>query len=145
MSTIDLNCDMGEGIGNDSLIMPYISSCSIACGGHFGNRNSILETLILAKKHKVKVGAHPAYPDPENFGRKSMSLSIHELKTTFETTIKTIYGMLCPNKKQHSSHKNHMGLYTTICFSIKFLHKFLLNSLKSLFPMLIFIVPQAVY
>jgi len=111
MSTIDLNCDMGEGIGNDSLIMPYISSCSIACGGHFGNRNSILETLILAKKHKVKVGAHPAYPDPENFGRKSMSLSKQELKHHLKKQL--LLFMECCSQTKSSIHhiKPHGALY----------------------------------
>ena len=80
MHTIDLNCDMGEGVGNDASLMPYISSCSIACGGHVGDENSIKETLRLAKQFGVKVGAHPAYPDPEHFGRKSMQLSNEELE-----------------------------------------------------------------
>jgi UPF0271 protein len=54
MHTIDLNCDMGEGAGNDALLMPYISSCSIACGGHVGDEDSIKATLLLAKHFGVK-------------------------------------------------------------------------------------------
>ena len=64
---IDINCDLGEGSGNDREVMPYISSCSIACGGHFGTRETIVQTLQYAEENDVKVGAHPAYPDPENF------------------------------------------------------------------------------
>ena len=60
--------------------MPYISSCSIACGGHFGDRETVLQTLAYAKEFGVKVGAHPAYPDPDNFGRISMALSTEDLK-----------------------------------------------------------------
>ena len=75
MLHIDINCDMGEGIGNDHLLMPYISSCSIACGGHTGTEKSILETISLADQYKVKIGAHPSYPDSENFGRKSIELT----------------------------------------------------------------------
>ena len=71
---------MGEGAGNDALLMPFISSCSIACGGHVGDEESIKATLLLAKQHGVQVGAHPAYPDPEHFGRKTMQLSNEELK-----------------------------------------------------------------
>ena len=70
MDTIDLNCDMGEGAGKDALLMPYISSCSIACGGHVGDEDSIKASLLLAKQFGVKVGAHPAYPDSENFGTR---------------------------------------------------------------------------
>ncbi len=66
----DLNCDLGEGIGNDHKIMPWITSCNIACGGHFGNIKTISETISLAKKHNVRVGAHPSYYDHKNFVRK---------------------------------------------------------------------------
>ena len=55
---IDINCDVGEGVLNEHLIMPYISSCNIACGGHFGNANTIDKTLDLAINHNVKIGAH---------------------------------------------------------------------------------------
>jgi len=76
---IELNCDLGEGAGNDAKIMPLISACNIACGGHAGDKNSMIETLILAKKYGVKIGAHPAYPDKENFGRISVKMSQAEL------------------------------------------------------------------
>ena len=111
MSTIDLNCDMGEGVGNDSLIMPYISSCSIACGGHAGDQNSVVETLLLAKKHGVKVGAHPAYPDPQNFGRKSMSLSKQELKQHLKNQL-LLFVECCTQTKSSIHHiKPHGALY----------------------------------
>lgn len=71
---MDLNCDLGEGIGNDTALMPYISSCSIACGGHAGDVASIIHTLEAARVFKLKVGAHPSYPDREYFGRKSLTL-----------------------------------------------------------------------
>ena len=59
---IDINCDFREGCGNDHEVMPYISSCSIACGGHFGTSKTIIQTLQYAEENDVKVGAHPAYP-----------------------------------------------------------------------------------
>src|SRR5260221_8610343 len=79
---VDLNGDMGEAIGNDESIMPYISSANIACGYHAGDENTIWETMELAKKYKVSVGAHPSFLDKENFGRKEINLSpgdIYEL------------------------------------------------------------------
>jgi len=57
---IDINADLGEGTGNDKFIMPYISSCSIACGGHYGDEKSMQDAVRLAKKYGVKVGAHPS-------------------------------------------------------------------------------------
>ena len=72
---IDLNADVGEGIDNEALIMPYISSCNIACGGHAGTEESMLKVLQLAKKHNVAVGAHPSFPDREHFGRVKIDMS----------------------------------------------------------------------
>ena len=69
---MDINCDLGEGLANDAQIMPYISSCNIACGGHAGNIELIKKTVQLAKKFQVKIGAHPSFVDRENFGRKEL-------------------------------------------------------------------------
>lgn len=91
----DINCDLGEGMETDEFIMPYLGSCNIACGGHVGNETSIRKTVSLAKQHDVKVGAHPSYPDRENFGRvplaidferleKYLSVQIHAVKRTAE-------------------------------------------------------------
>ena len=77
--TIDINCDVGEGIGNELELFPMISSCNIACGGHAGTIETIRKCLELAKKFNVKIGAHPSYPDKENFGRITMAISNHEL------------------------------------------------------------------
>ena len=78
---MDINCDLGEGMSNDEKIMPYISSCNIACGVHSGNRNTMKSTVLLAKKYGVKIGAHPSFPDRENFGRKEMFLPKSTLKS----------------------------------------------------------------
>ena len=69
---MDINCDLGEGLENDAQIMPYISSCNIACGAHAGDKKLMKTTVLLAKKYKVKIGAHPSFADRENFGRKEM-------------------------------------------------------------------------
>jgi UPF0271 protein len=87
MKTIDINCDMGEGVGNDELIMPYISSANIACGYHAGNENTMRQTVELCKKYNVAIGAHPSYPDRENFGRTDMQLHPGEI---YEMIVKQI-------------------------------------------------------
>jgi NRAMP (natural resistance-associated macrophage protein)-like metal ion transporter len=79
--SIDINCDLGEGTGNDALLMPYLSSCNIASGGHAGDEASMKETIRLALEHNVKIGAHPSFPDRENFGRTEMNLPNNELTT----------------------------------------------------------------
>jgi UPF0271 protein len=76
---IDLNCDMGENIGNDEDIMPYITSANIACGFHAGDAKTMQATVRLAKRYGVNVGAHPSWSDVEGFGRREMTLSPDEV------------------------------------------------------------------
>lgn len=80
---IDLNCDMGEGFGNyamqnDALLMQYISSANIACGLHAGNWNTMQQSVALALKCNVAIGAHPGFPDIQGFGRREMKISLLE-------------------------------------------------------------------
>ena len=91
-TTIDLNCDLGEwrsedGPELDKAIMPYITSCNIACGGHIGDEITMRWTVILAKKNKVKIGAHPSYPDRIGFGRRMLEMSPEKLKNTIKNQI----------------------------------------------------------
>jgi 5-oxoprolinase (ATP-hydrolysing) subunit A len=76
---IDLNCDMGEGMGNDEEIMPWISSVNIACGYHAGDEQTIWQTVELAAEHKIAAGAHVSFLDKENFGRKAIEISPEEI------------------------------------------------------------------
>jgi UPF0271 protein len=77
--SIDINCDMGEGMHNDAALMPYISSANIACGYHAGNEDTIKRTIELALENQVAIGAHPSYHDRANFGRQSQTISLIEL------------------------------------------------------------------
>lgn len=70
---IDINCDMGEGMSNDAELMPLISSANIACGFHAGDEDTMRRTIELALQHNVAIGAHPGFPDRENFGRTEMN------------------------------------------------------------------------
>lgn len=90
---IDLNADVGEGIENEAFIMPFISSCNIACGGHAGNEETSLKVLKLAKKHHVKVGAHPAFPDKENFGRVKIEMPREELFKSLKHQVNTLINL----------------------------------------------------
>ena len=77
---IDINCDMGEDIGNDEDIMLHITSANIACGFRAGDEVSMRQTVRLAKKHRVAIGAHPGWKDTEGFGRREMSLPLDEVE-----------------------------------------------------------------
>lgn len=76
--SIDINCDMGEEMGNEADIIPYISSVNISCGWHAGNEDIIRHTMQLAKQFDVAIGAHPSFADRENFGRKPQLLTPNE-------------------------------------------------------------------
>ena len=76
---IRINSDLGEGTGVEKDIMPFLSSCSIACGGHIGDKSTMTDTILMAKKYGVNIGAHPSYPDKENFGRKNISIPHSDL------------------------------------------------------------------
>lgn len=93
MLKIDFNCDLGEGCGDDAAIIPWISSASIACGGHAGDAETMRATLRLCREHGVAAGAHPSYPDRANFGRREQALSPHEIVATVReqlTALRTI-------------------------------------------------------
>lgn len=98
MKKIDLNCDLGEFYGmyderRDSKIMPFISSCNIACGFHSGDPVTISKTIQLAMENDVAVGAHPSYPDLQGFGRRIMNLSAEELEACVLYQVSALKGM----------------------------------------------------
>ena len=90
----NLNADVGEGMGDDAGLMPLIQICNIACGGHSGNQLEIKKTTELAQKHQVLVGAHPSYPDPINFGRRSMIINKQELYKSIEQQLSQLLKQL---------------------------------------------------
>ncbi|KCZ50770.1 5-oxoprolinase subunit PxpA [Hyphomonas pacifica] len=92
--TICLNADIGElpghnGRAMDRAILDVVSRCNIACGGHAGDETSMGQTLKAAKARNVIAGAHPSYPDKENFGRLSMAMPAEELKDTLRQQVRT--------------------------------------------------------
>lgn len=80
MSCVDLNCDLGESfgaykIGMDEEVVPHVTSINVACGYHAGDPLIMEQTVALAKKHGVAVGAHPGFPDLMGFGRRPMTVT----------------------------------------------------------------------
>ena len=114
MNFIDINCDVGEGFENEAVILPYISSCNIACGGHAGNLTIIDETIKIAIANAVKVGAHPSYPDKENFGRKVIEISHRELKNSLTNQINLIKERLEAHHQKLHHIKPHGALYNEV-------------------------------
>jgi len=80
MTTIDLNCDLGESfghykLGENTAILKYITSANIACGFHAGDPSVMRETVARCIEHQVSIGAHPGLPDLVGFGRREMAIS----------------------------------------------------------------------
>ena len=74
MMNIDLNADLGEGCASDAALLQLVSSANIACGFHAGDAQTMLASVREALKNGVAIGAHPSFPDRENFGRTAMTL-----------------------------------------------------------------------
>ena len=108
---IDLNCDMGEAIGNDAAIMPFISSANIACGFHAGNTETMQQTVALCLQNNVAIGAHPGFNDIANFGRTAMQLSQKALYSLVSTQIIALHKICIDNKTTLHHVKPHGALY----------------------------------
>lgn len=80
MKKIDLNVDLAEGCANDERLLQLVSSANVCCGLHAGDYNEMRKAISWAKQNNVRVGAHPSFPDRENFGRTNMNLPDDEMK-----------------------------------------------------------------
>jgi UPF0271 protein len=111
---IDINCDLGEGFNNEHIIMPLISSCNISCGAHAGSLEIMDKVIQLARKHKVKIGAHPSFPDRDNFGRNVLDISNSDLQKSLEDQL-TIFKDRARLQNATIHHvKPHGALYNLI-------------------------------
>jgi len=108
---IDLNCDLGESFGNDAAIMPYITSANIACGFHAGDASVMQATVRLAKQHGVNIGAHPGWPDFQNFGRNEMNLSEDKTEALVLYQIGALAGIAKAEGMELVHVKPHGALY----------------------------------
>ena len=112
MKRIDLNCDLGEGAGHDAGLMPLITSANIACGAHAGDLDTMIETVELALRHRVNIGAHPGYFDLENFGRVERAISGPEASRLVLMQVEQLYEV-AGEKLRHV--KLHGAFYNQVC------------------------------
>lgn len=111
MKRIDLNCDLGEGIGHDAELMPLITSANIACGAHAGNLQTMIEAVELALKHRVMIGAHPGFFDLQNYGRKEQPITPVEASRLVIMQIEQLFEV-AGSKLRHV--KLHGALYSQV-------------------------------
>lgn len=116
MFSVDLNCDLGESFGNytlgmDKEVLPLISSANIACGYHASDPLVMRETVEMAAKNGVGIGAHPGFPDLMGFGRRNMSVTPAEAKAYMTYQLGALYGF-CRSQGVSIQHvKPHGALY----------------------------------
>ncbi|MFZ1700244.1 MAG: 5-oxoprolinase subunit PxpA [Pyrinomonadaceae bacterium] len=108
---IDLNCDVGEGCGNDAALMSFISSANIACGYHAGDAETMKRTVDLALEHNVAIGAHPGFADRESFGRTAMNLSLDEVRQLVADQIEALSNIAAAAGGKLIHVKPHGALY----------------------------------
>lgn len=108
---ININCDLGEGLSNEQNIMPLINSCNIACGGHAGDNESMIECVEMSIRNNVEIGAHPSYPDKENFGRIHLNISALALKESILNQIESLISIAMDHNTDLTHIKAHGALY----------------------------------
>jgi UPF0271 protein len=114
--SVMINCDMGEAfglyrMGDDEGIMPYITVANVACGFHASDPVVMRDTVRLANKYGVKVGAHPSYPDLQGFGRREMKMDPEELTACIIYQVGALKGFLETNGMELNHIKPHGSLY----------------------------------
>lgn len=108
---VDLNADVGEGCGQDAALMPLITSANIACGYHAGDTDSMRAAVVLARDHGVAVGAHPSFPDREQFGRREMRLARTDLHECIRGQVHTLAAIAAAAGTRLRHVKPHGALY----------------------------------
>ena len=113
---LGINCDMGESfglyrLGDDAAIMSYITIANVACGFHASDPTVMARTVRLAKKHGVKVGAHPSLPDLQGFGRREMKMQPDELTDCIIYQVGALTGFLEREGMPLNHIKPHGALY----------------------------------
>jgi UPF0271 protein len=116
VNAIDLNSDVGESFGNyklglDEDVVPLISSANIACGYHGGDPAVMRQTVALARRHGVALGAHPGLPDLVGFGRRSMDVTLEEIKDFVTYQVGALQAMAALQGERLQHVKPHGALY----------------------------------
>lgn len=137
MTTIDLNCDLGETAGHDELLMPLVTSANIACGAHAGDEDTMRATVELARRHGVAIGAHPGHRDPLHFGRVALPLTPDAAARLVHDQV-AVLARLAGDDLAHL--KLHGGLYHQVAHDPQ-LAEAVVAAVAAAWPWLVFFAP----
>jgi 5-oxoprolinase (ATP-hydrolysing) subunit A len=117
---VDLNSDLGESfgawpMGQDEALMASISSANVACGFHAGDPSVMRQTVRLAIKHGVAIGAHPGFPDLVGFGRRELQASPTEVEDLVLYQLAALAGVAAAERTGLQHVKPHGALYNQAC------------------------------
>lgn len=133
---IELSADLGEGSPGEHEIWPLIQRANVACGGHAGDGDSMRQAAELARHHGVILGAHPSYPDRENFGRKSMQMDPAALRASL---IAQLSALRAHDAITHA--KPHGALYNDAHRDLA-LARVIIDAMRALNPALAIVAPD---
>ena len=108
--TIDLSADVGEG-ADDLPLFRFLSSVSVGCGAHAGDRRTMEACVVEAARLGVSVGAHPGYPDRANFGRVAMDMAPDDLAATLTQQLRELTSICRDHGVELRHVKPHGALY----------------------------------
>lgn len=117
---INLNADLGESfgawkMGEDDALLSVVNSANIACGFHAGDPMVMRTTVRTALAVGVGLGAHPAYPDLQGFGRRPMNMATAELEAALIYQIGALAGMAAAEGGRLTHVKPHGALNNQAC------------------------------
>ncbi|KAA0546139.1 LamB/YcsF family protein [Bacillus sp. BGMRC 2118] len=141
MKQIDINCDLGEGfgiytIGQDDILLHYISSANIACGFHAGDPTIMSRTIKMAKEKGVNVGAHPGFYDLHGFGRRPLQLDADEIKSLMLYQLGAIQA-LCHAERVPLTHVKPHGALYNMASTEPYIAKAVVEAIKLFDPTLV--------
>ncbi len=119
MQHIDLNCDMGElpeaiADGTQEALLRSITSANVACGGHAGDAQTMRATVAQAVRAGVAIGAHPGYPDRENFGRLDLDMPLEALAASVCQQVRALAEIAAACGARLAHVKPHGALYNQV-------------------------------
>jgi UPF0271 protein len=108
---VDLNADVGEGMGDDAALLDIVTSANIACGLHAGDARTMADTVALCLRRGVSIGAHPSFDDREGFGRRDMNIAPEAARTLVLRQIEAVATIAAAAGARLKHVKPHGAMY----------------------------------